>query len=89
MPYDEAVTVKVFDGSGFQEESTHSRTVCEYRDQHSYSSDVTISVNSVNVPDSHEIKAGDHIACVTSNKTGGFVYQYHVISNKEVDLSKF
>ena len=74
MPRDNAITIREFDGSGFQESSTHASTVGEYRELKGLGADVTISVNTVNQPDTFALEANDPpmaIAAVQSNKTGG------------------
>ena len=74
MPRDEAIAIREFNGSSFEETNTHASTVGEYREEKGLGADVTISVNTVNQPDTFALEASDPpmaVAAVRSNKTGG------------------
>ena len=74
MPREEAITIREFNGSSFEETRTHAATVGEYREEKGLGSDVTISVNTVNQPDTFALEDCDPpmaVAAVRSNKTGG------------------
>ena len=74
MPLENAIRIREFDGSGFEESNTHSATIGEYREEKGLGANVTISVNTVNQPDTFALSETDPpmaIAAVRSNKTGG------------------
>jgi len=66
-----AIKVKILEGSNFVDTEITSGTVGALRNELNISSGSSISVNATNVTDDKEIKEGDMIAAVTSNKTGG------------------
>ena len=73
--------IKVLSGGGFPEREVTSPTIGALRTELNISPGTEISVGGTNVGDEYELKEGDVVAAVSSNKTGGlYAIMFEVIA---------
>ena len=65
------VSINILSGARFVETQSEELTVGAFRTAKGLGSDVSISVNDVDRPDSYSFQSGDNVAAVRSNKTAG------------------
>ena len=63
--------IKVLSGGGFPEREVNSSTVGALRSELDITAGSEVSVNGTGVTDDYQLQAGDVVAAVNSNKTGG------------------
>ena len=63
--------IKVMSGGGFPEREVNSSTIGSLRTELEMAAGSDVSVNGIGVTDDYTLEAGDVVAAVNSNKTGG------------------
>ena len=63
--------IKVMSGGGFPEREVNSSTIGSLRSELEMADGSDVSVNGIGVTDDYQLEAGDVVAAVNSNKTGG------------------